>query len=100
MAASTCEGWTFPEEQAAPEGVFGPDEGLGSKRLPLRETDCVAVLRGLELGNVGFLQSRLNSLVSRKIFVPEAFSRPPLQCPYTCLESGRGQSAATSRPFV
>jgi hypothetical protein len=29
--------------------------------LTLAETDCVAGVRGLELGNVGFLKSRLSS---------------------------------------
>ena len=34
---------------------------------------CVAGVRGLELGNVAFQSAGPNSLVSRKIFVPETF---------------------------
>jgi hypothetical protein len=33
----------------------------------------VAGVAGLELGNVGFLKSRPNSLVCQNIFVPETF---------------------------
>src|SRR6266436_3149837 len=35
--------------------------------------DCVAGVRGLELGNVCFLYSRPNSLGLHSIFVPETF---------------------------
>jgi hypothetical protein len=38
--------------------------------------DSMAGVRGLELGNVGFLESRPNSLVFRTIFVPETFCGP------------------------
>jgi hypothetical protein len=37
------------------------------------QTDSVAGVRGLELGNVGFLKSRPNSLLFRNILAPETF---------------------------
>jgi hypothetical protein len=52
----------------------------------------MAGVRGLELGNVGFLESRPNSLVFRTIFVPETFCGPAATRPVLGVGVGIGPS--------
>jgi hypothetical protein len=57
-----------PRQRAWPLNAQSSDTVVCAKPTPLprlntEETDSVAGVRGLELGNVGFLKSRLNCLV-------------------------------------
>jgi hypothetical protein len=46
-------------------------------RVPRCETDYLAGVRGLELGNVVLRHAGPNSLVSQNIFVPQSFGQEP-----------------------